>query len=96
MICVLVCISVFLIICVLLYSYISEFLHLHICLFSREKMISTAGIWGGAIDCTTVAWLGLSRGISETCKKGGGSLPCRLLARRQLGGYHATLPCRGS
>ena len=83
MICVLVCISVFLIICVLVYFCISESVHLRICVFSREKMISTAGIWGGAIDCTTVVWLGLSRGISEACKKGGGSLPCR---GRQLGG----------
>ena len=44
----------------------------------REKMIAVAGIWGGAIDCTTVVWLGLSWDISLARKKGGGSLPCRV------------------
>ena len=40
----------------------------------REKMIAVAGIWGGAIDCTTVVWLHLSkRGISWSCKKYGGA-----------------------
>ena len=32
----------------------------------------------GAIDCTTVVWLGLSWDISLARKKGGGSLPCRV------------------
>ena len=54
-------------------------------------MIAWAGIWGGAIDCTTVVWLGLKAGALARLARRAGAL-CH--AERQ-GLRGKGVPCRG-